>query len=30
VEYSLTDKGNLLVPLIDEMRRVGRHFIEPK
>jgi DNA-binding HxlR family transcriptional regulator len=30
VEYSLTDKGSLLVPVIDEMRRVGRHFIEPK
>ncbi len=30
VEYSLTDKGSLLVPVIEEMRRVGRHFIEPK
>ena len=27
VEYALTDKGSLLMPLIDEMRRVGRHFI---
>ncbi len=28
VEYRLTDKGCLLVPLIDEMRRVGKHFIK--
>jgi DNA-binding HxlR family transcriptional regulator len=28
VEYTLTEKGTLLVPLIDEMRRVGRYFIE--
>ena len=27
VEYTLTERGSLLVPLIDEMRRVGRHFI---
>lgn len=27
VEYRLTEKGNLLVPLIDEMRRVGRNFL---
>ena len=27
VEYALTEKGSLLVPLIEEMRRVGRHFI---
>jgi DNA-binding HxlR family transcriptional regulator len=27
VEYTLTEKGALLVPLIDEMRRVGQHFI---
>jgi len=30
VEYALTEKGNLLVPVIEEMRRVGRHFIAPK
>jgi len=30
VEYALTDKGSLLVPVIEEMRRVGRHFIESK
>jgi DNA-binding HxlR family transcriptional regulator len=30
VEYSLTEKGCLLVPVIDEMRRVGRNFIEPR
>ena len=27
VEYTLTERGSLLVPLIEEMRRVGRHFI---
>jgi DNA-binding HxlR family transcriptional regulator len=27
VEYTLTEKGTLLVPLIDEMRRIGRRFI---
>lgn len=27
VEYRLTERGLLLVPLIDEMRRVGRHFL---
>jgi DNA-binding HxlR family transcriptional regulator len=27
VEYSLTEKGLLFVPLIEEMRRVGRNFI---
>jgi len=27
VEYALTEKGSLLVPVIDEMRRVGQHFI---
>lgn len=27
VEYTLTDKGSLLIPLIDEMRRVGKDFI---
>ena len=26
-EYTLTAKGQLLVPLIDEMRRVGKHFL---
>ena len=26
-EYSLTDRGKLLVPLIDAMREVGKHFI---
>ena len=30
VEYALTEKGSLLVPVIDEMRRVGRNFIKPK
>jgi len=30
VEYTLTDKGSLLIPVIEEMRRVGSHFIEPK
>lgn len=27
VEYRLTEKGHLLVPLIDEMRRVGHFFL---
>jgi DNA-binding HxlR family transcriptional regulator len=27
VEYTLTERGRLLVPLIDEMRRIGKHFI---
>lgn len=27
VEYSLTEKGSLLIPLIDEMRRVGKSFL---
>jgi len=27
VEYSLTEKGRLLLPVIEEMRRVGREFI---
>lgn len=26
-EYALTEKGQLLVPLIDLMREVGKHFI---
>jgi len=26
-EYALTEKGRLLVPLIDAMRAVGKHFI---
>ena len=28
VEYTLTEKGRLLIPLIDEMRRVGKDFIK--
>ena len=28
-EYTLTEKGLLLVPLIDEMRRVGKLFLSP-
>ncbi len=27
-EYSLTEKGQYLIPLIDEMRRVGKFFLE--
>ena len=27
VEYSLTEKGEALVPLIDDMRRYGREFL---
>jgi len=27
VEYSLTEKGQLLIPLIDEMRRIGKFFL---
>jgi DNA-binding HxlR family transcriptional regulator len=26
-EYTLTERGQLLVPLIDEMRRIGQDFI---
>jgi DNA-binding HxlR family transcriptional regulator len=26
-EYTLTERGQLLVPLIDTMRAVGKHFI---
>jgi DNA-binding HxlR family transcriptional regulator len=26
-EYTLTERGQLLVPLIDEMRRIGKHFL---
>lgn len=26
-EYTLTEKGKLLIPLIDEMRRIGKDFI---
>ena len=26
-EYTLTERGQLLVPLIDEMRRIGQSFI---
>jgi DNA-binding HxlR family transcriptional regulator len=26
-EYSLTERGKLLIPLIDTMREVGQHFI---
>lgn len=29
-EYTLTEKGQRLVPLIDEMRRVGKYFLEEK
>ncbi len=28
VEYTLTEKGLLLVPLIEEMRRVGRQLLK--
>jgi len=27
VEYSLTDKGEALVPLIEDMRRYGREYL---
>jgi DNA-binding HxlR family transcriptional regulator len=27
VEYALTDKGQALVPLIDDMRRYGRRWL---
>jgi DNA-binding HxlR family transcriptional regulator len=27
VEYNLTERGRLLVPLIDEMRRIGKYFL---
>ena len=27
VEYTLTERGKMLVPLIDEMRRVGRYLL---
>jgi DNA-binding HxlR family transcriptional regulator len=26
-EYTLTERGNLLVPLIETMREVGKHFL---
>ena len=26
-EYSLTERGRLLIPLIEEMRRVGKKFV---
>jgi DNA-binding HxlR family transcriptional regulator len=26
-EYTLTDKGQLFLPLIEEMRRVGKHIL---
>lgn len=26
-EYSLTDRGRLIVPIIDEMRRIGKDFL---
>ena len=29
VEYSLTDKGRGLVPIIEGMRSYGREFLEP-
>jgi DNA-binding HxlR family transcriptional regulator len=28
VEYSLTDKGRALVPIIEDMRRYGREWLE--
>ena len=28
VEYTLTDKGRALVPIIDDMRRYGREWLE--
>jgi DNA-binding HxlR family transcriptional regulator len=29
VEYSLTEKGQGLVPIIEDMRQYGREFLEP-
>src|SRR5213596_2617747 len=29
VEYSLTDKGQGLVPIIEDMRAYGREYLEP-
>ena len=29
VEYSLTDKGRALVPIIEDMRAYGREWLEP-
>jgi len=29
VEYSLTDKGLALVPIIEDMRHYGREWLEP-
>ena len=29
VEYSLTEKGQALVPIIDGMREYGRHWLAP-
>jgi DNA-binding HxlR family transcriptional regulator len=29
VEYSLTDKGQALVPIIEDMRSYGREWLEP-
>ena len=26
-EYSLTEKGQLLIPVIEEMRTIGKHFL---
>ena len=26
-EYNLTDRGRLLIPIIDEMRRIGKDFL---
>jgi DNA-binding HxlR family transcriptional regulator len=30
VEYELTQKGRALLPIIDEMRRFGRHWLAPE
>jgi DNA-binding HxlR family transcriptional regulator len=30
VEYELTDKGEALLPIIDEMRRFGREWLVPE
>ena len=30
VEYELTDKGEALLPIIDEMRRFGRKWLAPE
>lgn len=30
VEYKLTEKGRKVIPLIEEMRIIGREFVEPE